>query len=99
VCWKRTVAGVAGRHLVNSIASVLWILTHSFHLVKYRSRMDVAWVSRLTMVSVRQDCVRIVVSSAYNASCELGMLTYMDIKYSNLCLLLLSVLFSCHTGP
>jgi hypothetical protein len=72
VCWKRTGAGVAGQHLVNSIASVLWILTHSFHLVKYRSKTDVAWVSRLTMVSVRQDCVRIAVSSAYSTSCVLG---------------------------
>jgi hypothetical protein len=72
VCWKRTGAGVAGGRLVNSIASVLWILTRSFHLVKDRSRTDVAWVSRLTVVSVRQDCVRIAVSSAYNASCVLG---------------------------
>jgi hypothetical protein len=56
VCWKRTGAGVAGRRLANSIASVLWILTRSFHLVKYRSKTDVAWVSRLTVVSVRQDC-------------------------------------------
>jgi hypothetical protein len=72
VCLKRTGAGVAGRRLVNSIASVLWILTRSFHLVKYRSRTYVAWVSRLTMMSVRQDCVRIAVSSANNASCVLG---------------------------
>jgi hypothetical protein len=71
VCLKRTGVGMAGRRLVNSIASVLWILTRSFHLVKYRSRTDVAWASRLTVVSVRQDCVRIAVSSAYSASCVL----------------------------
>ena len=41
-----------------------------------RIRTDVVWVSRLTMVSVRQDCLRIAVSLAYNASCVLGDVEY-----------------------
>jgi hypothetical protein len=72
MCWKRNGAGVTGRRLVNSITSVLWILPRSFHLVKYRSSADVACESRLTMESVRQDCARIAVLSAYNASFVLG---------------------------
>ena len=68
VCWKRNSAGMTGRRLVNIIASVLWMLTRRFHLVKYRSSTDVTWVRLLTMVSVRQDCARIAVSSSYKAS-------------------------------
>jgi hypothetical protein len=65
-CWG--VRAASGEY----IASVLWILPRSFHMVKYRSSTDVAWDSRLTVVSVRQDCARIAVSSAYSASCEFG---------------------------
>ena len=61
--WK----GVVGRRLVNKMASVLCTLTWSFHFEKYRSRADVAWVSLLAVVSVRQDWARIAVSSAYKA--------------------------------
>ena len=53
---------------MNKMASVLCTLTWNFHFEKYRSRTDVAWVSLLTMVSVRQDCARIAVSSAYKRS-------------------------------
>jgi hypothetical protein len=79
VCWKRNGAGLTGR-CRDSTASLLWILTRRFHLVKYRSSADVAWESRLTIVSVRQDCARIAVSSAYNASCVLGVWNIRDVK-------------------
>ena len=59
---------VGERCLVNKMASVLCPLTWSFHFKKYRSRADVAWVSLLTMVSVRLDFARMAVSSAYKAS-------------------------------
>ena len=67
VCWKWTGVVREGRRFVKSVLSVLWMLTRNLHVVKYR-RIDEAWVSRLVIVSVRQDWVRIGVSSAYNAN-------------------------------
>ena len=40
----------------------------NFHLVKYVCSVSMVEVSRRAMVSVRQDCVKRAVSSAYNAS-------------------------------
>ena len=64
--WDR--GGAAGRRLVNSIASVLLTFTRSFHLVKYLCRAFMVEVSRRAMVSVRHDCVKRAVSTAYSAS-------------------------------
>jgi hypothetical protein len=72
VCWNWSGIGVAGRHLVNNMASILLMPTRSFHLVKYLCTMVMAFVSRRAMVSVRQDCVITALSSAYNANCVLA---------------------------
>ena len=66
--FKAEWTGVVGQRLVKKMASVLCTLTWSFHFKKYRSRVDVAWVSLLAKVSVRQDWARTAVSSAYKAS-------------------------------
>ena len=55
-------------HINTSIASVLLTFTRIFHLVKYLCSAFTAEVSRRTMVSVRHDCVKRAVSSAYSAS-------------------------------
>jgi hypothetical protein len=62
------------------MASVLLMFTRSFHLVKYLCNMVIACVSRRAMVSFLQDCVRMAVSSAYNANCVLGGCGMSEIK-------------------
>jgi len=53
VCCNWSGIGIAGRCLVNNMASVLLMFTQSFHLVKYVCGMVMACVSRWAMVSVR----------------------------------------------
>ena len=72
VCWNWSGGGVAGRRLVNNIATLLLMFTRSFHLVKYLCSKNMAWVSRRAMVSVCQDWARRAVSSAYSANWVLG---------------------------
>jgi hypothetical protein len=72
VCWNWSGRGSAGRHLVNNVAFAFLMFTRSFHLVKYLCSVVMAWLSRRAMMSFRQDCVRMAVSSAYSANWVLG---------------------------